>query len=463
MMRLTRLTSIVFFLFLMNACAPYYVRHERFLSLVATEKYAEAETTLTSTKKAKKKKLKLLFLLEMGYVTFAQGKYSESSKYFAEADYLIEDYKKNLGYEALAIIVNPGVKPYKAEDFEVVMLHYFNAMNYLKQRDFENALVECRRMNLSLITMAEKLKDKPKYKEDAFAHLLMGLTYEGSGDINNAFIAYRNAYDIYAGDYTSFFEMKIPEQLKKDLVRTAAANGFRNEEELYRKKFGYSSTDTLPKANKTELVLFWNNGLGPYKEQWSIDFNLVKQGDQFVFMNSGLGYSFPFPVSSVSQQDAKNLSQLSVYRIAFPRYVHRPMMYRSARASLGGANYPFEIAENIDAIAFKSLNDRFAREMGSALIRFAVKKAAEVALRKENKDAATVLSIANAISEQADTRNWQTLPNQISYTRIPLIPGKNEVLFYATAAQGGRTRCDTIRIDARTGQVYYEIVNTVNR
>jgi hypothetical protein len=86
-----------------------------------------------------------------------------------------------------------------------------------------------------------------------------------------------------------------------------------------------------------------------------------------------------------------------------------------------------------------------------------------VALRKENKDAATVLSIANAISEQADTRNWQTLPNQISYTRIPLTPGKNEVLFYATAAQDGHTRCDTIRIDARKGQVYYEIVNTINR
>ncbi len=462
-MRLLRLSSILFFLFILNACAPYYVRHERFLSLVNAEKYAEAESKLTSSKKGKKKKHKLLYLLELGYVDFAQGKYKESSQYFQEADFLMEDYRKTLGYEALSIIVNPGVKPYKAEDFEVVMLHYFNAMNYLKQRDFEGALVECRRMNLSLITMAEKLKSKPKYKEDAFAHLLMGLIYEGSGDMNNAFIAYRNAYDIYAGDYTSFFEMQIPEQLKKDLLRTAAANGFRNEEELYRKKFGYSSTDTIPKANKTELILFWNNGLGPYKEQWSIDFNLVKQGDQFVFMNPALGYSFPFPVNSVSQEDAKNLTQLSVYRIAFPRYVHRPMLYRSANAQIGGKTYPFEIAENIDAIAFKSLNDRFAREMGNALIRFAVKKAAEAALRKENKDAGTVLSIANAITEQADTRNWQTLPNQISYTRIPLEPGKNEVLFNATAAIGGKTRCDTIRINAKKGQAYFEIVNTLNR
>ena len=72
------------------------------------------------------------------------------------------------------------------------------------------------------------------------------------------------------------------------------------------------------------------------------------------------------------------------------------------------------------------------------------------------------LGIANAISEQADTRNWQTLPNRISYTRLPLQPGKNEVLFYAKTIQG-KTRCDTIRVDARKGQSYFEIVNTISR
>ena len=461
-MRLFRLTFIALLLLSMNACAPYYVRHERFLSLIANEKFAEAEENLASSKKAKKKKVKLLYLLERGYVAFAQGKYVDSQKFFGEADYLIEDYRKTLGYEALSIIVNPGVKPYKAEDFEVVMLHYFNAMNYLKRRDFEGALVECRRMNLTLITMAEKLKDKPKYKEDAFAHLLMGLAYEASGDVNNAFIAYRNAYDIYAGDYTSFFEMEVPSQLKKDLLRTAAANGFRNEEEHYRKTFGFTSTDSLPKSYKTELILFWNNGLGPYKEQWSIDFTLTRVGDQFVFMNPALGYNFAFPVNSVSDNDAQNLSDLKVYRIAFPRFVHRPLLYTSATASIQGVSYPMEMAENIDAIAFKSLNDRFAREMANALLRFAVKKAAEEALRKKNKDAGAVLGIANAISEQADTRNWQTLPNRISYTRLPLQPGKNEVLFYAKTIQG-KTRCDTIRVDARKGQSYFEIVNTISR
>ncbi|MFM2285998.1 MAG: hypothetical protein RLZZ543_1495 [Bacteroidota bacterium] len=461
-MRLFRLILCILLLSAFNACAPYYVRHERFLSLVANEKFAAAEEQLTSSKKAKKKRHRLLYLLERGYVAFAQAKYEESSRFLQEADYLIEDYRKNYGYEALALIVNPGVRPYKAEDFEVVMMHYLNSMNYLKRRDFEGALVECRRMNLTLQTMAEKFKEKPKYKEDAFAHLLMGLGYEASGDVNNAFIAYRNAYDIYKGDYTTYFEMAIPAQLKKDLIRTAAANGFRNEVETYRKEFGYTNSDTLPRSNPTELIVFWNNGLSPYKEQWSIDFTYSKVGDQILFMNPGLGLNFYFPASSVSQNDQSNLSKVKFYRVAFPRYVHRPMLYTSARAQLNGQSYPLELAENIDAIAFKSLSDRFAREMGSALLRFAIKKATEEALRAENKDAGALLGIANAITEQADTRNWQTLPNQISYTRVPLQPGANEVLFYASGPNG-KSRCDTLRIKANKGQAYFEVLNTINR
>ena len=99
--------------------------------------------------------------------------------------------------------------------------------------------------------------------------------------------------------------------------------------------------------------------------------------------------------------------------------------------------------------------------MGAALLRFAVKKAAEFALKEKNKDAGFVLGLANAISEQADTRNWQTLPNNISYARIPLEPGKNEILFNAQSKLTGKMRCDTIRIDAKKGRSYFEMMNTI--
>jgi uncharacterized protein len=440
------------------SCSSYYERNRQFQALIYQDKFAEASDLLAKSKKAKKKRNRVLYLLERGYALYRDGKYLESSKLFIEADYLIEDYKKQIGYEALSLFINPSVKPYKTEDFEQVMLNYINALNFLKLKDYESALVECRRINLKLIATAERYKEKPKYKEDAFAHLLMGSIYETTGDLNNAFIAYRNAYEVYKRDYVPFFEMPIPVQLKKDVFNMALANGFKSDIEYFEKEFGMTPKDI--QKSESELIIFWNNGFSPYKEQFSIDFTILRSGNFITFVNPTLGYNFSFPASSVSQQDASNLSALRVVRIAFPRYVHRPLIYNRAEVSLSDKNYGFEMVENLDAIAFKSLNDRFGREMANALLRFAIKKATEMALRKENKDAAAILSIANAISEQADTRNWQTLPNTVSYTRIPLNIGENKIIFKAFKNGNQGSYSDTLQVIALKGRKYIRVVNT---
>jgi len=441
-----------------GSCSSYYERNRKFQALVYQDKFAEASDLLAKSKKAKKKRNRVLYLLERGYALYRAGKYQESTKLFIEADYLIEDYKKQIGYEALSLFINPSVKPYKTEDFEQVMLNYINALNFLELKDYEAALVECRRINLKLIATAERYKEKPKYKEDAFAHLLMGSIYETTGDLNNAFIAYRNAYEVYKRDYVPFFEMPIPTQLKRDVYSMAFANGFKSDIEFYEKEFGMTSKDV--QKSESELIIFWNNGFSPFKEQFSIDFTILRSGSFITFVNPTLGYNFSFPESSVSQQDASNLSALRIVRIAFPRYVHRPLIYNRAEVSLADKNYGFEMVENLDAIAFKSLNDRFGREMANALLRFAIKKASEMALRKENKDAAAILSIANAISEQADTRNWQTLPNTVSYTRIPLIIGENKIIFRAFKNGNQSSYSDTLQVTALKGRKYIRVVNT---
>jgi len=441
-----------------GSCTSYHERNRQFQNLVYQDKFEEASDLLANSRKAKKKRNRVLYLLERGYALYRDGKYLESSKLFIEADYLIEDYKKQIGYEALSLFINPSVKPYKTEDFEQVMLNYINALNFLQLKDYEAALVECRRINLKLIATAERYKEKPKYKEDAFAHLLMGSIYETTGDLNNAFIAYRNAYEVYKRDYVPFFEMPIPAQLKKDVYSMALANGFKSDIENFEKEFGMTPKDA--QKSESELILFWNNGFSPYKEQFSIDFTILKSGNFITFVNPTLGFNFSFPASSISQQDASNLSALRIVRIAFPRYVHRPLIYNRAEVLLLDKSYGFELVENLDAIAFKSLNDRFGREMANALLRFAIKKASEMALRKENKDAAAILSIANAISEQADTRNWQTLPNTVSYMRIPLNVGENKIIFKAFKSGNRGSYSDTLQINALKGRKYIRVVNT---
>jgi uncharacterized protein len=443
-----------------GACAPYYVKHQRFFAAVRAEKYAEAEAELASSRKAKRKKNRILYLLERGHVSYLQGNYAQCKSYFLEADQLNETYKKQIGTEILAYVLNPKLRPYQAESFEIVMLHYYQAMAYMQTGDYENALVEGRRMNLQLAVMDEKTKEKPKYTRDAFGHMVMGSLYEVSGDANNAFIAYRNALEIYQKDYEELYGIKVPQQLKQDLVRTALQTGFVAEADLYSKEFNIPKDAAKSNAD-AELILVLESGWGAYKEEWSIDFVFSKHGDVVTFTDPATGMVFNFPSSSISSSDASNLAALKVFRIAFPRYVDTPPFFRSFEITNDGMTFYPEDIQPLNQIAKQSLQDRFMKEMGDALLRFALKKAGEYALSKENKDAGALLGIANAISEQADTRNWQTLPRSISYVRIPLHTGKNLVNVQSTASNSS-IRNNVIEIDALKGRKYLRSIRLIS-
>jgi hypothetical protein len=95
-----------------------------------------------------------------------------------------------------------------------------------------------------------------------------------------------------------------------------------------------------------------------------------------------------------------------------------------------GQSYPLELTQDINKIAIQNLKDRIWRELSEALLRVALKQAIEIAPRqskkKEVESIGFALSIINAITEKADTRNWQTLPHDIHYTRISLPAGAYE-------------------------------------
>ena len=88
------------------------------------------------------------------------------------------------------LVSNPEVRPYKPEDFEVIIINFYKALNYLQMNNMEDALVEVRKINIRLQQLNDKYPDhKNRYQQDAFAQLLMGLIYDAAGDANNAYTA----------------------------------------------------------------------------------------------------------------------------------------------------------------------------------------------------------------------------------------------------------------------------------
>ncbi len=414
--------------FFLSSCATYYHSNYSFNQEFERGNLNSALASLQANSSDANGKKEFLFYVNNGLVLSMMGRYDESNEYFEKAFLFGEDYRKNYLNEVASYLTNPMVTTYKGEDHEHLMVLYYKALNFLKQGKTEQALIECRRLNIRLQQLSDRYESENKYKRDAFVHTLMGIIYEVDKDYNNAFIAYRNAVEIYEEDYYKLFHLSAPEQLKKDLLRTAFLSGMTEELERYKQEFGMNDFE-FQTLEGGELVFFWHNGLSPVKAEWGITFVVTRRDNWIYFTNAELGLTFPFRIDNYDEREKNGLNSLEFFRVAFPRYIERPAYFTNASLSLQDKTVSLQLIEDVNKIAFKSLEQRMYLELSKALIRVALKKATEYQVKKEDRTLGTVLGMINAITEKADTRNWQTLPHSIHYARVPLAEGKNVVNF----------------------------------
>lgn len=445
---------------LCSSCLNYYQTIYTFNSNFERGNFQEAEAALAKDKKAETRKTKLLYYMNRGVVASLQGKYAESNAFFEKAYMLGEDYQVNYLNEAASFLLNPNIVEYKGEDFEILLVHYYKALNFLKMGDKEAALVECKRMDIKLSKLSSKYTSENKFQRDAFIHLLMGIIYDANGDANNAFIAYRNALEIYQNDYHKFFNQDVPQQLKEDLLRTAYQNNFYEDLHRYEKDFGMKYKHD--KSKKGDLVFLWHNGLGPVKVENGINFTIVRgQAGVVNFTNQELDLNFAFPMDD-STYHKSGLSALEFIRITFPKYVERPTLYDNAQLVWNNQTYPLNLAEDVNAIAFKTLNQRMLLEVGKSLLRVAMKKAAEYQMRKENDNAGALVGLVNALTEQADTRSWQSIPHGIYYKRLSMPEGNQQVqLVTKSGVNSGMEQTHTLNFDIKAGQTVFHTFHSL--
>lgn len=440
---------ILFALFILGGCASYRNQASDYYMYLQRGDYDKASESLEHTKILRKSRNKLLLLLEKGKLAHLSGKWEESNTYLNEADNMIEDGLKSAASYIAGTLMNPMMSSYKPESFERYLVHYYKALNYIQLGQNSEAVVEARRISLSTYALQDQQKNENKYSSDPFAFMFQGMIYENNGDANNAFIAYRNAVDLYMEKGGVFFGTNMPVQLRKDLFRTAAAAGFMDEVSRYENIFGvkYSPEPVNPNG---ELVLLFENGAAPVKEQQDFFFSLLAGSDGlFYFRDNNNLYNIPLDQSLAGS--SFNPGDLRSFRMAIPRYKQSRNVYQQAMAILPNGQQPLEMAENINALAIVSLDQRMGKELASALTRMAVKKIAEAAMRpkedkkednankteeekkkeEKKKNAQQAISLGlqlfNLASEKADTRNWQSLPASIYYARIPLVPGENKI------------------------------------
>lgn len=443
-----------------GACATYAERTEQVHHHFISGRPVEAYASLQSNRSSLEPRNALLHQLNLGTLSHHLAEYERSNEEFERAFQLSEDTRVNWAALALAQFTNPEVNPYRGEDFEIVLLHYFKALNYLSLDDTEGALVEVRRLNIRLAEFNRTYGEYAnRYEADAFAIYLSGMVYESAGEHNDAFIAYRNAYDVYLCQYAPLFGVQPPEQLKHDLIRAAARSGLADERSFYEERFGIAYQPDLPDTG--HIVVLWHTGLGPAKSESSINFLVVKgQGGAFAFVNRDLGITIPFTGASSNQ--AAQLQDLKVVRVAFPQYVQRRPLYSWGTVELPGISQALEKVQDINAIAFANLEDRMVRELAATLLRIAVKQATEAIARRQDPNLGVLVSVANALSEKADTRNWQTIPYSIQMARLTVPEGTHRVLLSVRSESSTYTDQFDEVVDVRAGETVFIYRHTLD-
>jgi hypothetical protein len=330
-------------------------------------------------------------------VALAAGDWDAALKGLGAAAKEVEEIERqalispeSLGELLTSWAINDTFQTYQGEGYERVMVHAGLAIAYLAKGDLEAARVEVRQAN-GLLESEEKLYEK-EYQAGGLGHYLSAITYEMDGRADDAWIDYRRMRAKGVGK----------ELAGRALARLAVAMG--REEELDDEERAFEAADSS--SESASIVVIAGVGVGPYKRETVV----------------------PIPTPS------------GILQWAVPSYAERPQPVAAVDLSITGGDRAVRTValEDVGRVAKENLEDRIAWLLAKNTVRTFLKRELTRNLQKDvgilGRIAGDVFTL---VTERADLRAWQTLPDTWQAARVFLPPGRHEV---RVTAVGGEAR-----------------------
>ncbi len=305
-----------------------------------------------------------------------------------------------------ALLTNDSAIGYIPPAYEMSMLHSYKALNYVYKRDIESALVEVRRANKvqvdalldnqsefdNAIAQAQQhypdmdnlIRSVKNGFQNAYTFYLSGLLYETAKQGDDAYIDYKKALEIQPNN----------PYLQQDILRLAKQQGFADDYQQFKRQFG--EVNAIDK-NQGEVVILFEQGLIPKQHEFKLRLPIY-----------------------TSQGDAR------FYSLAMPVYINNA--YSSAVNNIKVNNQVLALSPlvHLEALAAKTLEQQVAGRVSRQILRLVAKEKMRAELARSAGDVGDILAnLYNLASEQADTRSWLTLPNQISLARSAVKAGEH--------------------------------------
>lgn len=423
---MTKFLPIILIILFFTGCASYkFVEVENNLN---QRNFVNAYNYL---KKNAPKKPDIPYLSELGLAALYANKYSESSKIFDQAEQIAEErYTKSVTTEIGSLITSDRLRPYVSSRYERLLVHYYHALNYIKQDNLEGALVECRRVS-NLIQYFISEEKKNAYFGTGFLAHFSGILFEASGELNDALISYKQAEEYYK-NASNTTGVQVPNDVGNSLVRLAQKLNFTDDYERYRILYGESSP--LPEKYG-ELIVFYETGYVPRKEEQSLTFPILKT-DKFVEGKEKDHFEYARTLRKREGLVVEEIKLEYLLRIAIPTiYSNRPR-YKAISVSVGDETVDGELVEDVEMMAIETFNTQRPIILVRTLARGLLKYLAVRKVKKGNEVLGILTNLAGVITESADTRAWQTLPNQIHMVRMPIPAGSHKITLSFLNANG---------------------------
>ncbi len=331
----------------------------------------------------------LLYLLDSGLSLHMAKQYEASNKAFMQADKIaeIKDYT-SLATEGATLLTSENIKDYKGEDFEKVLINVYLSMNFALMGEYDDALVEARRVNRKLQMMITD--GQRKYKQNAFARYLSAILYESQGRAadgnfyNDAYIDYKLAREL---------DGSIPD-VGRDLYRMAYALRMTDEMEKWSGEYSLTAADKKEakfRASKAddrgEIVVVYQNGISPKK----------------------------IP--------SRNFASI-------PEFIPRFNPVRSAKIAIDGneVGEPY-LLHDIEYTAIENLKEKYAGIIAKKIAGIVAKEVVSDRIEKATNSPLLgfISKVFFYVSDQADVRSWNLLPRDLQILRTRVKPGLHTV------------------------------------
>lgn len=432
---------------------------------------AQAAAIVEQAEKEYGAKSRVLYGMDRGLTLQLAGDYRQSTMALEQAEEAVERlYTRTIRSETAAFLTSDNALPYEGDAYEHVMLNVLKALNYAVEGDVQEALVEARRIDHRLNLLSDRVKESGGYRNDGFARYLSGVLYEAAGDLNNAFIAYRNALEAYEA-MRGWSRIPPPPALLADVLCMAEALGLATELDAYRRRFpDVAWQPASARQQLAQVVMISYNGRAPRKEDRFIDLPISLDALHLVLLNRGLSQSSRYRDRTMDSV----LYGLSgrVVRVALPRLVSQKTQVPFETMTLTDAQgsrltVRSEPAHNLTALAEKSLDDRMpaitAKALARAASKFALAEGAVIgAQQAAGRDAAPWVGLFVGIlakglavaSEEADKRSWQTLPDEIHVARAWVPAGRYQLAIQPSGQRASIERGEQM-FDLSSGQTAF--------